>query len=100
MTRFIKKPTVIIQNGQKTVTGEIFLAKHTKVFNIKNQGLSPLDHRYRDNKVDRNSIVLPAGTKVRYTMQETHTGSSHTISYTTFDKYTYQVTRQTKTTKG
>ena len=81
MKRFIKEPKVTITNNQKLIKGEILLTKETVLYNMKNQGKSPMDCNWnRDNE-----LILPKGTKVEYIQQETKTVTSHIIRYRTND---------------
>ncbi len=83
--------TQTITGNQKCIKAGGFTSKNWKLKNKSNDGKSPLDSDW--NK--KETIVIAAGTWVDYTMQETHSGDVHTITYTTNgDKYYRTVTKE------
>ncbi len=66
-----------VTDNQKEITARGITSKNWKLFNTKNNGCSPLDTDWNQ----RESIVIAAGTWVDYTLQETHAGNVHSISY-------------------
>ncbi len=68
--------TQTIIRGMKLVKARGFTSKNWKLRNLSNDGESPLGGGF-----ERESVVIKAGTWVDYTMQETHSGNIHTITY-------------------
>ena len=63
--------------NQVIVTARLLTSKNWKLLNNANNGASPLDSKWNKNE----SIILPAGSWVDYTMLETHFCDYHTITY-------------------